>query len=95
MIGDEKKIGIKNVRLDPKGEERQQVRKLWQEEEEEQLEIREYYQRLEYMRDNCPVWDQEISGLIEEQQEMLQVLEMKKGELLDGFGRRKDFDEYL
>ena len=49
MIGDEKKIGIKNVRLDPKGEERQQVRKLWQEEEEEELEIREYYQRLEYI----------------------------------------------
>ena len=32
MIGDEKKIGIKNVRLSPKEEERRQVRKLWQEE---------------------------------------------------------------
>ena len=49
-------------------------------EEEEDLEISGYYQKLEYMRENCPPCDREILGLLEEQQGMLNDLCMKKQE---------------
>ncbi len=51
-------------------------------EEEEDLEISGYYQKLEYMRENCPPCDREILGLLEEQQGMLNDLCMKKQEFL-------------
>lgn len=51
-------------------------------EEEEDLEISGYYQKLEYMRENCPPGDREILGLLEEQQGMLNDLCMKKQEFL-------------
>lgn len=51
-------------------------------EEEEDLEISGYYQKLEYMRENCPPCDREILGLLEEQQGLLNDLCMKKQEFL-------------
>ena len=51
-------------------------------EDEEDLEISGYYQKLEYMRENCPPCDREILGLLEEQQGMLNDLCMKKQEFL-------------
>lgn len=65
-------------------EERVQKRKrIRREEEEEDLEISEYYHRLEYMYGNCPVCDQETWGLIEEQQGLLNLLSMKKRDFLE------------
>ena len=44
------------------------------------MEINEYYQRLEFMYENCPDADWEILGLLEEQQGLLNDLCMKKRE---------------
>lgn len=74
-----------------KEEFRQERRRIRKEEEEEDIEIRDHYQRLEYMRENSSVCDGEISCLIEEQQELLQALCMKKQEFLDDMERA----EYL
>ncbi len=76
-------------------EKRQELKKLRREEEEEETDMREYYQRVEYMREHCQSCDKEISGLLEEQQGMLNVLGMKKRELLDDvdiFRQMCDFD---
>ena len=51
-------------------------------EEEEDLEISGYYQKLEYMRENCPPCDREILGLLEDQPGMLNDFCMKKQEFL-------------
>lgn len=60
-------------------------KRLRREEEEEDMEISEYYQRLEYMRDSSGAQDCEIGWLIEEQQGMLNLLCMKKNEFSDNF----------
>mgnify|MGYP007107804515 CR=1 FL=1 len=58
----------------------QERRRMLQEEEEEEREINEYERRLEFMFENCTVYDRHICGLIEEQRELLNALRMGKTE---------------
>lgn len=58
-------------------------KKILLQEEEEEREINENYLRLEYMKEECSRSDLGIWRLIEEQQEMLSVLKMKRNELFD------------
>ncbi len=78
MVGNEKNDNL--LREDEFRQKRKQIRRR---EEEEDLEISGYYQKLEYMRENCPPCDREIWGLLEEQQGMLNDLCMKKQEFLE------------
>lgn len=78
MSGMEQKAGW------PKTEKlRQKIKRIRCTEEEEDIEISGYYQRLEYMRENCPPSDHKILGLLEEQQGLLNDLCIKKQEFLE------------
>lgn len=61
----------------------QRCRRLKKEEEEEDREIGLYYQRLGYMLEHCAENDREISGLLEDQQGMINALCMSKREFMD------------
>lgn len=65
----------------------QKRKRIRREEEEEDIEISEYYCRLEYMRENCPVGARDICGLIEEQQGMLNSLRTRKREFSDNWDK--------
>ena len=58
-------------------------KKILLQEEEEEKEINENYLRLEDMREKCLGGDLSIWRLIEEQEEMLSVLKMKRNEFFD------------
>lgn len=81
MAGNVRKDGL--CAAEERMQESKQIRRR---EEEEDTEIHEYYQRLEYMNENCTSCDQKIRGLIEEQQGLLNALCMKKSEFLDDIG---------
>lgn len=74
-------VGIDRKIISQKAEKLRHMNKqIRSREEEEDMEINEYYQRLEFMYENCPDADREILGLLEEQQGLLNDLCMKKRE---------------
>lgn len=70
----------------------QKRKKFSQEEEEEEREIQEYCLSLDFMREDCVTGGEDIRVLIEEQQEMLNILFMKKREIVSDFEKLKDYE---
>ncbi len=60
-----------------------EMKRFRQEEEEEEKEIWESFRRLAYMLEYCQGDDTEICRLVEEQQDRLNVLYVRKGEFLE------------
>lgn len=54
------------------------IKRILQEEEEEERELYEYCLKLESMRQSCTEGDRNICGLIEEQMELLNALREEK-----------------